>query len=90
MSKKQPGTGPHEGPVLQGDGKAGIYLMQTLPDRDLSRAERRHFEFEKKETQVNMRVPRPLLEAVKHRARARGMPYTRYIRMLMEQDVADR
>jgi predicted DNA binding CopG/RHH family protein len=47
-----------------------------------------HFEFEKKEVQVNMRVPQPLLDAVKDRAKARGIPYTRYIRMLMERDVA--
>jgi predicted DNA binding CopG/RHH family protein len=62
--------------------------MQDLSDLDFSQFKPLHFEFEKKEAQLNMRVPRPLLEAVKDRARARGMPYTRYIRMLMERDVA--
>jgi len=47
-----------------------------------------HFEFEKKAAQINMRVPKPLLDAVKTRAAARGIPFTRYIRMLMEQDLA--
>ena len=35
-----------------------------------------------------MRVPESLLEAVKDKAKARGIPYTRSIRMLMEQDIA--
>ncbi|HTV32939.1 MAG TPA: CopG family antitoxin [Methylocella sp.] len=35
-----------------------------------------------------MRVPQPLLDAVKNRAKARGIPYTRYIRELMECDVS--
>jgi predicted DNA binding CopG/RHH family protein len=62
--------------------------MQDLSDLDLSQFKRHHFEFEKKEAQVNMRVPQPLLEAVKAKAKARGIPYTRHIRMLIEQDVA--
>ncbi len=37
-----------------------------------------------------MRVPRPLLDAVKDRAKSRGIPYTRYIRELMERDISDR
>jgi predicted DNA binding CopG/RHH family protein len=72
------------------DEEAEAFLMQDLSDLDFSQFKRHHFEFEKKEAQVNMRVPRPLLDAVKDRAKARGMPYTRYIRMLMEQDVAAR
>jgi predicted DNA binding CopG/RHH family protein len=62
--------------------------MQDLSDLDLSQFKRRHFEFEKKEAQVNMRVPQPLLDAVKDKAKSQGMPYTRYIRMLMERDIA--
>ena len=46
------------------------------------------FEFEKKAAQLNMRVLRLLLDAVKDRAKARGIPYTRYIRELMERDVS--
>jgi predicted DNA binding CopG/RHH family protein len=37
-----------------------------------------------------MRVPRGLLDAVKQRARAAGMPYTRYIRQLLEREIARR
>jgi predicted DNA binding CopG/RHH family protein len=31
-----------------------------------------------------MRVPKPLLDAVKRRAKARGIPYTRFVREAME------
>ena len=43
------------------------------------------FEFEKKADQINMRVPKPLLEAVKPRAKARAIPYTRFIRETLER-----
>ena len=75
-------------PKIRTDDEAEAFLMQDLSDLDLSQFKRHHFEFEKKEAQVNMRVPQPLLDAVKDRAKARGIPYTRYIRMLMERDVA--
>ena len=35
-----------------------------------------------------MRVPKPLLDAVKERARGRGVPYARLIRDLMEREIA--
>jgi predicted DNA binding CopG/RHH family protein len=34
-----------------------------------------------------MRIPQPLLDAVKAKAKAKGIPFTRYVRMLIEQDV---
>jgi predicted DNA binding CopG/RHH family protein len=46
------------------------------------------FEFATKSAQINMRVPEALLKAVKERARLRGIPFTRYIRSLMEADVS--
>jgi len=36
-----------------------------------------------------MRIPKPLLDAVKEHARIRGIPYTRFIRQLMEREVSD-
>jgi predicted DNA binding CopG/RHH family protein len=88
MRKKQPATGTRKVPVLRTDEEAEAFLMQDLSDLDFSQFKPMHFEFEKKEAQVNMRVPQPLLDAVKDRAKARGIPYTRYIRMLMERDVS--
>lgn len=40
------------------------------------------------QVRFHFRVPQSLLDSVKDKAKARGIPYTRYIRMLMEQDVA--
>ncbi|MDP3315876.1 MAG: CopG family antitoxin [Devosia sp.] len=70
------------------DEEAEAFLMQDLSGLDFSQFKRVPFEFEKKEAQVNMRVPQSLLDSVKDKAKARGIPYTRYIRMLMEQDIA--
>jgi predicted DNA binding CopG/RHH family protein len=75
-------------PVLKTDEEAEAFLMQDLSDLDFSLFKPHRFEFEKKEAQLNMRVPEGLLNAVKERARAQGIPYTRYIRMLMERDFA--
>ena len=88
MPKKPVAMGTRKVPVLRTDEEAEAFLMQDLSDLDFSQFKRMHFEFDKKEAQVNMRVPQPLLDAVKDRAKAQGMPYTRYIRMLMERDIA--
>lgn len=90
MPKKQAVMGTRKVPVLRTDEEAEAFLMQDLSDLDFSQFKRMHFEFEKKQAQVNMRVPESLLDAVKQRASARGIPYTRYIRLLMEQDVASK
>ena len=74
-------------PRIRTDEEAEAFLAEDLSHYDFSQFKRHHFEFEKKEAQVNMRVPQPLLDAVKDRAKAQGIPYTRYIRMLMERDV---
>jgi predicted DNA binding CopG/RHH family protein len=78
-------------PVLKTDEEAERFVETAdLSEYDLSGFKPMRFEFEKKAAQLNMRVPRPLLEAVKTRAKARGIPYTRYIRELMERDIAER
>ena len=79
---------PTHVPRMTTDEEAEAFLMQDLSGLDFSQFKRVHFEFEKKEAQVNMRVPQSLLDSVKDKAKARGIPYTRYIRMLMEQDIA--
>ena len=74
-------------PRITTDEEAEEFLKEDLSEYDFSQFKRVHFEFAKKEAQVNMRVPQPLLDAVKDKAKAQGIPYTRYIRMLMERDV---
>jgi predicted DNA binding CopG/RHH family protein len=46
-----------------------------------------HFEFAKKDKQINMRLPAPLLAALKSMAKDRGIPYTRLIREALERAV---
>jgi predicted DNA binding CopG/RHH family protein len=48
------------------------------------------FEFEKKAARITMRLPEPLLAAVKQRANKRGIPYQRFIREALDRAVASR
>ena len=75
-------------PALKTDRQAEAFLAQDLSNLDFSQFKPARFEFEKKDNQINMRVPKPLLEAVKARARARGIPYTRFIRETLERAMA--
>jgi predicted DNA binding CopG/RHH family protein len=77
-------------PPLTSDEEAEAFLAEDLSDLDFEQFKPLHFEFEKKAAQLNMRVPRPLLDAVKDKARQQGIPYTRYIRQLLERDIARR
>jgi predicted DNA binding CopG/RHH family protein len=48
------------------------------------------FEFERKTARVNMRLPEPLLNGVKAKAQALGIPYQRFIREAIERAVSER
>ena len=74
-------------PRLRSDEQAEAFLAQDLSKLDFSQFKPTRFEFEKKDEQINMRVPKLLLAAVKARAKARGIPYTRFIRETLEQAV---
>jgi predicted DNA binding CopG/RHH family protein len=75
-------------PRLKTDRQAEAFLAQDLSDLDFSQFKPVRFEFEKKDEQLNMRLPKPLLAAVKARAKARGIPYTRFIRETLERAMA--
>jgi predicted DNA binding CopG/RHH family protein len=75
-------------PRLRSDAEAEAFLAQDLSDLDFSQFKPVQFEFEENSAQISMQVPQPLLDALKDRAKARGMSYTRYIRLLLEQDIA--
>jgi predicted DNA binding CopG/RHH family protein len=77
-------------PEMKSDAEAEAFLEQDLSDLDFSQFKPVRFEFERKSAQLNMRIPQPLLDAVKRKATERGIPYTRYIRELMERDVTGR
>ena len=71
-------------PRLKTDRGAEAFLAQDLSHLDFSQFKPLQFEFEKKDEQINMRVPKQLLRAVKARAKMRGIPYTRLIRETLE------
>lgn len=76
-------------PTFKSDEEAERFVESAdLSEYDLSGAKPVRFEFEKKGARVNMRLPEPLLEAVKDRAKARGIPYQRFIREALEQAVS--
>ena len=72
-------------PRLKTDKAAEAFLAQDLSDLDFSQFKLARFEFDKKDEQINMRVPRTLLAALKAKAKARGIPYTRFIRETLER-----
>jgi predicted DNA binding CopG/RHH family protein len=72
-------------PRLKSDSEAEAFLAQDLSALDFSQFQPVRFEFEKKNDQINMRVPRSLLVLVKARAKERGIPYTRLIRETLER-----
>lgn len=76
-------------PSLRSDREAEDFVAQAdLSEYDLSGFRPAHFEIEPKSAALNMRLSEALLDAIKSKAAARGVPYTRYVRMLLEQDVA--
>jgi predicted DNA binding CopG/RHH family protein len=76
-------------PSLRSNAAAEKFVASAdLTEFDLSGFESMSFEFAKKEAALNMRIPSALLDAVKAKAAKMGVPYTRYVRMLLEADVA--
>ena len=75
-------------PRLKTDKQAEVFIAGDLSNLNFSQFRAATFEFEKKNDQINMRVPKQLLEEVKARAKARGVPYTRLIRETLEQAMA--
>jgi predicted DNA binding CopG/RHH family protein len=73
-----------------GSDLAGEEFVATadLSAYDLSGFQPMRFEIEPKSAALNLRLPESLLNALKERAKAKGVPYTRYVRMLLESDLA--
>ncbi len=76
-------------PELRTDKEAERFVETAdLSQYELSGFKPTRFEFQPKAAQLNMRLPQPLLDAVKESAKARGIPYTRFVREILEQAVA--
>ena len=74
-------------PEFKTDAEAEAFLEQDLSDLDFSKFKLMRFEMARKESALNMRLPTALLEAIREKARSKGMPYTRYVRMVLEDDL---
>ncbi len=73
-------------PVLTTDAEAEAFVdTADLSEYDLSEMVPMRFELKRKDKSVNLRLPKPLLEAVRKRAALAGIPYQRFIRMAIEQ-----
>ncbi len=75
-------------PQFKTDEEAEKFLEQDLSDYlDPKYMVPLHFEFKPKDTQVNLRLSKGLLTAIKSRAAAEGMSYQKFIRMTLERTV---
>ncbi len=75
-------------PRLRTDEEAEAFLDQDLSDLDFSQFKVGQLEYERKDARLTMRLPQPMLDAVKQQARARGIPYQRLVREAIEKALA--
>ena len=76
-------------PSLASDAAAERFVAEAdLSKYDLSGFKPASFKFQPKAAALNLRLPQNLLDALKVKAQAKGIPYTRYVRLLLENDVA--
>ena len=75
-------------PALRSDEEAERFVdTADLSEYDLSEFKPMRFELAKKEASLNMRLPSSLMNALRAKAEALGIPYSRYVRMVLEADV---
>ncbi|MBL9049612.1 MAG: hypothetical protein JNK19_05820 [Tabrizicola sp.] len=70
------------------DAEAEAFLDQDLSDLDPAQFRPLGWEALPKTARINMRLPEPLMEALKARAAKRGIPYQRLIREILEREVS--
>jgi predicted DNA binding CopG/RHH family protein len=71
---------------LRTDEEAEKFVDEAdLSEYDLSGGKLIRFELKPKDASVNLRLPGPLLEAVRARAKRAGIPYQRFIRLALER-----
>jgi|GEM_PF-111296 len=77
-------------PTFKTDAQAERFVANSdLTRYDLSGGKAVQFEFEPKASQLNMRLPASLLNAVRHRAEQWGIPYTRFVREVLEHSLQE-
>lgn len=75
-------------PSFHNDQEAENFVdTADLSEYDLSGFKPMRFEIAKKESVMNIRLPTSLLDAIKTKASKHGIPYARYVRMVLEEDI---
>jgi predicted DNA binding CopG/RHH family protein len=74
---------------MTSDAEAEAFLEGDLSGLDFRAFRPTRFEFARKDATVNMRMPAALLEAIKRKAAARGVPYQRLIREALEKELRE-
>lgn len=76
-------------PKLRTDAEAEAFIETAdLTQYDLSSFTAVKFELAPKSARLNMRLPTALLDAVKTEAAREGVPYQRFIRLVLERAIA--
>ena len=75
-------------PIMTTDAEAEAFLAQDLSSLDLTQFRPLTWETNPKTARINMRLPQPLMDALKARAAQRGIPYQRLIREALERAIA--
>ena len=78
---------PRSVPKMTTDEEAEAFLAQDLSALDFAAFRKVNWEAQPKTARVNMRLPAGLMEAVKAKAIARGVPYQRLIREALEREM---
>lgn len=78
---------PKTVPVMTTDAKAEAFLNQDLSTLDPAQFKPLRWEAFPKTARINMRLPEPLMQALKTRAAERGIPYQRLIREALEREI---
>ena len=74
-------------PEFKTDAEAEAFLEQDLSGLDFAQFTPVRFEMAPKGAALNIRIPAVLLDAVRAKAKAKGIPYARYVRMVLEADL---
>lgn len=74
-------------PLMTTDAAAEAFLDHDLSDLDPAQFRPLNWEAFPKTARINMRLPEPLMEALKARAAKRGIPYQRLIREVLEREI---
>lgn len=74
-------------PEFKTDAEVEAFLEQDLSGLDFKQFKPMRFEIAQKDAALNIRIPAVLLGAVRAKAKAKGIPYARYVRMVLEADL---